>query len=66
MISYIYPQHHDQLYLALPFLAGLAVSPLLYGGFGPRPFYGPYYRPGPYYPYPYYGYPYVRHLQYRK
>jgi hypothetical protein len=55
-------QHaHDQRFPFLPFLAGLAVSPFLYGGYGPRP-YGPrpYYGGYPYYwGYPYYGgYPY--------
>ncbi|MFZ3589466.1 penicillin-binding protein [Bacillus sp. DJP31] len=56
-----YEQQHDQRFPFLPFLAGLAVSPFLYGGYGPRPYYGPYgYRPRPFYrPRPYYGgYPY--------
>ncbi|WP_246944014.1 penicillin-binding protein [Bacillus pinisoli] len=53
--AYRGPEAHDQRFPFLPFLAGLAVSPFLYG---PRPFYGPrpYYYPRPYYPY--YGYPY--------
>jgi hypothetical protein len=48
--------HHEHRFPFLPFLAGLAISPFIYG---PRPFY-PYYYPTPYYgPYPYYGgYPY--------
>ncbi|KAA0548131.1 penicillin-binding protein [Bacillus sp. BGMRC 2118] len=55
--AYRTTHHHDQrfpFYPALPFLAGLAVSPFLYG---PRPYYGYGYwgpRPRPYYP-PFYG-----------
>ncbi|MBM7659566.1 hypothetical protein JOC85_000333 [Bacillus mesophilus] len=52
--TYRAPQTHDQRFPFLPFLAGLAVSPLLYG---PRPFYGPFYGPRPFYG-PFYGAPY--------
>lgn len=40
------PQVHDQRLFpyggAIPFLTGLAVGPLLFGGYRPYPFYGPY------------------------
>lgn len=52
--AYRAPHQHDQrVYPFLPFLAGLAVSPFLYG---PRPYYG-YWgpRPRPYYYPPFYG-----------
>ncbi|MCA1029835.1 penicillin-binding protein [Bacillus timonensis] len=60
-----YKHHHGGgRFPFLPFLAGLAVSPFLFGGkgyYGYGPYYGPYYGPGPYYggyPYGGYGYPY--------
>jgi hypothetical protein len=58
--AYRAPHHQDERFPFLPFLTGLAVSPFLYGGFGPRPYYG-YGRPRPFYGgygYPYGGYPY--------
>ncbi|WP_456275689.1 penicillin-binding protein [Bacillus sp. AK128] len=57
----MYPAHrasyaHDQRFPFLPFVTGLAISPLL---FGPRPFRPYYYGPRPFYPgYPFYGPPY--------
>ena len=34
-----------------PFALGFISSPLVYGATRPRPYYGPVYRPYPYYPY---------------
>ena len=51
-VGHHHHSHHGRSFPVLPFLAGLAVSPFLFGGFGPRPpYYGPQYGPsfGPQY-----------------